>query len=315
MRWEDERYVRVYTRDTTEWIALSWQARALFHELLRKVDRAGLMPVGKAGTKGLAGLLRMPHDVVEAALAELLEDTCLVAVDDGYLVRNFLEAQEARASDKARKASQRERARDQAGRTGTRRDQPPSADPSEGQPVTNRDDESREARTRDQVSRPGHDGSQPVTPSLAVPSRAEPAAAADARDDLPPETAAILAELRRHPSLESVATPRFADALAGRLMTNGKQLAWCLGGIAEAAVDASVAGLGAEALTRKVRGYFDNARAPRTDQVGPGPTPVRPRNAFEIQRDPGEMAEIERKQRAFQAEAEEAERRGDVSRI
>ena len=37
MRWEDERYVRVYTRDTPEWCLLSWEARALFLLLLTAV--------------------------------------------------------------------------------------------------------------------------------------------------------------------------------------------------------------------------------------------------------------------------------------
>ena len=35
MRWEDERYVRIYTRDTPSWMLLSWDAQALFLQLLR----------------------------------------------------------------------------------------------------------------------------------------------------------------------------------------------------------------------------------------------------------------------------------------
>ena len=78
MRWEDERYVRVYTRDTAELLALGWEARALFWEVLRKVDRAGLLPLGKTGVRGLAAVTGIPAEVVGRALALLL--VCLAAI-------------------------------------------------------------------------------------------------------------------------------------------------------------------------------------------------------------------------------------------
>lgn len=117
MRFAEERYVKVYTRDTTEWIALTWEARALFYELLRKVDRAGILLTGRTGLRGLAALLRLPHEVVERAMPELLEDTCVVAVEGGFLVRNFIDAQETPQADKVRKAEERARARDKAAST------------------------------------------------------------------------------------------------------------------------------------------------------------------------------------------------------
>jgi len=45
MDWSNERYVRVYTRDTAEYLALCWQAKALLSLLLRKCDRAGVVVV------------------------------------------------------------------------------------------------------------------------------------------------------------------------------------------------------------------------------------------------------------------------------
>ena len=141
MRWEDERYVRLYTRDTPEWCVLSWEARAFWALLLRAVDRAGVLPVGKAGLAGVAAMLRMPPDVVECAVAELVEDGCLVEAEGALVVRNYVEAQNARASDKARQQASRERARDDAA----------------SRPVTRR-----------------HTPSQPVTPNCAVPSPAQP---------------------------------------------------------------------------------------------------------------------------------------------
>ncbi len=179
MRWEDERYVRLYIRETPEWAVLSWEARAVFHEILKKVDRAGILLVGKSGTRGLAGLLRMPIDVVERGLTAqdgLLEDGCLVATEGGYMLPNFMEAQEAKQSDKTRK--QEQRARDRADRL--KAGQPVTPRDESGQPVTPCDHESRNvteghAGSRDVQS--GHTESPPVTgghsePCLAVPSRA-----------------------------------------------------------------------------------------------------------------------------------------------
>ena len=120
MRWDDERYVRIYTRDTAEWMALSWEARALLVELLRKADRAGFVQTGKLETKGVAGLVRMPLDVVERALDELLEDGCISRVEKGYLFPNFVQAQETRSSPAQRKRDQRERDRDGLAADGVR---------------------------------------------------------------------------------------------------------------------------------------------------------------------------------------------------
>jgi hypothetical protein len=112
MRWEDERYVRLYTRDTTDWLALSWKAQGLFALIMRKVDRAGLLDLGKAGKRGLAAHIGGPSAwaEVEPCLDELLADGCVQINDRTLFVPNFMEAQEAIQSDKQRKRDQRERA-------------------------------------------------------------------------------------------------------------------------------------------------------------------------------------------------------------
>ena len=45
MRWSEERWVKLYTRDEAAWLAVSLGARGLFYELMRKVDGAGLLRV------------------------------------------------------------------------------------------------------------------------------------------------------------------------------------------------------------------------------------------------------------------------------
>jgi hypothetical protein len=114
MRWEDERYVKVYTRDTTDWLALSWKAQGLLCLILRKVDKAGILEVGKHGKRGLAAHLGGASAWVELepVLEELLDDGCVEFLEDRLVVPNFIEAQEASQSDVARQRSKRERDRD-----------------------------------------------------------------------------------------------------------------------------------------------------------------------------------------------------------
>ena len=193
MRWEDERYVRIYTRDTADWLALSFDAQALFALLMRKLDRAGLLPLGKHGKRAVAAVIGHVHlwPRLEPALEELLADGCVRIEGDVLVVPNFIAAQEASMSDKQRKAEQRARDRDKAGRP---RDVP-------SRNVTESHAGSREVT-------PGHTESQEVTPCRTVPYRAEPeAAAAGAREvestrlgseagglEAPPSTEATVSE-------------------------------------------------------------------------------------------------------------------------
>jgi hypothetical protein len=114
MQWEDERWVKVYTNDTPDWASIDWEARAVFNELLRKVNRAGVMPLGKTKLRGVAALLRIPADVVERSVATLVDDGCVVVTGSHIVIRNFIQAQEAKTSEAMRKRSERERSRDMA---------------------------------------------------------------------------------------------------------------------------------------------------------------------------------------------------------
>lgn len=109
MRWEDERYVRVYTRDTPEWVALGWEAQGLFMQLIRKCDRAGILELGRTGVRGLAIMLRMPEEVTERALAALLDDGCVVRTGTTLVIANYVEAQEATSTNRLRKEMYNER--------------------------------------------------------------------------------------------------------------------------------------------------------------------------------------------------------------
>ena len=116
MRWADEDWVKLYTRDTPDFLALSFEAQALFVLLLRKVDRAGLLPLGKRGRASIFLAIGQAHRAADLnhALEELMADGCVLVDEERrvMVVRNYAEAQAARASDAARKRA--ERARDSA---------------------------------------------------------------------------------------------------------------------------------------------------------------------------------------------------------
>lgn len=156
MRWEDERYVRLYTRNTPSWRRLGWQGRYVLMALLREVDRAGVLDLGEEDPQEqletLAGALEMPVEVAAVGLGALRRRGTVELRGSKLVLPNFLEAQEVRQSDAARQRAHRERARDLA-RAGLL--SPPEGPPALSQNVTD-----------------CHTLSHAVTPSL--PSRAEP---------------------------------------------------------------------------------------------------------------------------------------------
>lgn len=164
MRWEDERYVRMFTRDTASWVTAPWEARAVLPLVLRKLDRAGTLDLSDDGLEALAAIVMLPLVIVQAGMAWWFRKGTLELVGGWLVMPNFLDAQEARASDAARARESRARTRDlaRAGGVVTKRD---------SQLVTNRDDT---ITKRDESVTRSHTASHVVTPSCAVPSRTEP---------------------------------------------------------------------------------------------------------------------------------------------
>lgn len=168
--WANERWVRLYTRETPDQAAWDWQARALWPWLLARVDGAGVIET--KGAKGLAAIVRLPLEVVELGIAALIEDGCVVPMPRGYVIRNFIEAQTTKSSTNRRQAAVRELDRAltaiaaaAAGMTATAN---VAATTEESHAVT-----------------AGHTESRQVTPCHSEPSRAEPKislAPAGARD-------------------------------------------------------------------------------------------------------------------------------------
>lgn len=216
MHWADERYVRLYIRKNAEYLALSWQAKAVFAPLLREADRSGIIqvPEGPRRLRLVAGLIGFPLEVVEPGVAGLLEDGCIVELHIGYLWPHYIEANETPASPALRTAEWRARMRDfrRAAELGVdvtkRHDTPrqaPKAVPQQAfdlaQHVTKRHDPQRNVTDGDETSRaPG----VMVTPYRAVHSSLR-----------------SLASNSRSPGVDgrqngvAVASPRLIDGLKG----------------------------------------------------------------------------------------------------
>jgi hypothetical protein len=155
MNFEDESYIRLYTRDTPTWLRLGFEGQAVLALLLRKVDRAGVLDGVDNPVADVALVLGAPLPFVEAAMPRLLLLGTAVHREGRLILPRFVEAQSATKSDKTRARDSRARRRD-FGRVVEL-----------ALPVTVRDEPSRQPSPR-------HAPSQSVTPSLALPSSAQP---------------------------------------------------------------------------------------------------------------------------------------------
>jgi hypothetical protein len=115
VNWSDERYVKLYVRNTATWVLWPWQARAVFPSMLKAMNGAGIIETGSGDPlTALSVLIAMPREVVEVGLSAIIESRTIESIRDGYLMPKFIEAQEATKTDSLRKRDQRERQRAQA---------------------------------------------------------------------------------------------------------------------------------------------------------------------------------------------------------
>jgi hypothetical protein len=145
VNWADERFVRLYVRDTVAWASLPWESRCVLPLVLRKLDRAGVLELGDLGMEGLAGLIAMPPDIVDRGMAKLIARGTFSLRDGWLLMPHFIDAQESSQSDKLRQAESRARRAEMAAT------------------VTIRDVQSQNVTDC-------HESSQPVTTGHSVPS-------------------------------------------------------------------------------------------------------------------------------------------------
>lgn len=158
MDFANERYVRVYVRDTLTWELLGWEGQAVLTLSLRKLDRAGCLDIGDADpSDAVAAVTRVPIEVVRVGMKRILERGVYVLGDGVLVMPNFIEGQETPQSDLQRARESRARRRDRA--------MVSKRDPMASQTEADRHE------TSENVT-PGHAVSRAVTP--AVPPRTVP---------------------------------------------------------------------------------------------------------------------------------------------
>lgn len=110
MNFEEEDYVRVYTRDTATWNALGWEGQCVLLQTMRKVGRrTGEFEVGTLDpVEALAFALRAPVKSVRVGLERMTSLGVAVIAEGKIVLPKFLRAQWARRSDAARKRESRD---------------------------------------------------------------------------------------------------------------------------------------------------------------------------------------------------------------
>lgn len=110
MDWENERYVRLYVRDTLTWLRLGWDGQNVLMQLIRKVDRAGTMELnGLEPWEAVVLACRAPAEAAKAGMDALLRTETVVVFDGRLGFPSFIAAQEAVKSDRQRQRESRER--------------------------------------------------------------------------------------------------------------------------------------------------------------------------------------------------------------
>lgn len=160
MDWTNERYVRLYIRDTTTWKRIGWDGQCVLMQLLRKVDRSGVLPLDDMEPwEAIMLHTDAPEDTARRGTAALLRVGTVEVRGTHLVMPNYLAAQECVKSDALRAKEYRERRASSSF-------------------VTNSDGiESRNVTNASQVDQVRHAASRGVTPSLTSPNLSEPSQA------------------------------------------------------------------------------------------------------------------------------------------
>lgn len=254
LNWSDERYVRAYCTDHADFLSLSFGAKGLYLLLRRKADRAGILPLGRAGLRSLAGLIghASDADVIVPLIDELIELGWLEVSGQVVLIPEFIEAETAQASPAARKRAERERRRDLCKLSGDATVTESHASKSRQQvtvsPITNgHDSKSRQEVTPDRHANGhayGHEVSHarksPISDQIRsedppIPPRGGTRAPDENGED--PNLVAIRARLAAQPTpLQWLVDVRSEERLYAPVMAGGARLEDVLAAIDDAAL-------------------------------------------------------------------------------
>lgn len=108
LEWDQERWVKVYVRDSGDFAMLSWDAKALLLMLWRKADPLGVV---RSAARCLPAFLGHRENATQIAqgLADLEAIGAIEVRSDSLRLVEFVDAQSAVLSDRVRQAARRER--------------------------------------------------------------------------------------------------------------------------------------------------------------------------------------------------------------
>jgi len=108
LEWDQERWVKVYVRDSGDFAMLSWDAKALLLMLWRKADPLGVV---RSAARCLPAFLGHRENAaqIEQGLADLEAIGAVEVRPDSLRLLEFVDAQSAVLCDRVRQAARRER--------------------------------------------------------------------------------------------------------------------------------------------------------------------------------------------------------------
>jgi hypothetical protein len=109
LNFEDEHYVRIYTRDTKTWLRWGWEGQTVFCLLDRKLDKAGVLDDVDDPTEDVALVTGLPIEVVAVGLPRLLASGTIEHRGTKLVCPNYIPANTAKKSDRLRTQDSRER--------------------------------------------------------------------------------------------------------------------------------------------------------------------------------------------------------------
>lgn len=166
MNFEDEHYVRVYTKDTKTWLRWGWEGQTVFMHLMRRLDKAGVLDDIEDPVPDVALLTGLPEEIVAHGLPRLLSSGTLQHVNGLLVCPRYIDGQTSKRSDAVRAKESRERRRQTAMLSQIvtpRHEQEP--------PVTPRDGNGRRRSNCDRVTNRDVDVTIRDTPSQSVTER------------------------------------------------------------------------------------------------------------------------------------------------
>jgi hypothetical protein len=114
VNFEDEHYVRVYTKDTKTWMRWGWEGQTVFMHLMRRLDKAGVLDDIEDPVPDVALLTGLPEEIVAKGLPRLLDSGTLQHINGLLVAPRYIEGQTSKRSDAVRAKESRERRRQTA---------------------------------------------------------------------------------------------------------------------------------------------------------------------------------------------------------